>query len=179
MNITNGREFTFDTGASTYECTVTWKTKSPNPFDMSSATSVLWLKVFPEVSITKLSPATVKVRFGGDTWSFRSQFTECGIPGRYEDSDGHVLPSTASQEEKQSAGYVRLIKSINVEEDVPRELLKNVFGNTLYKGTMVKVTWAGPCKTEESVHALKILLEALPNVCIRAGILPSRMTAVI
>ena len=91
-------------------------------------------------------------------------------PGRYEDSDGQVLPSTASQEEKKSAEYVRLIKSINVEEDVPREFLKNVFGNTLYKGTMVKVTWTGPCKSEEPVHALKILLDALPNVCIRAGI---------
>jgi hypothetical protein len=65
MNITNGTEFTFDTGASTYECTVTWKTKSPNPFDMFSVPNVSWLKVLPEVSITKLSPATVKARFGG------------------------------------------------------------------------------------------------------------------
>jgi len=99
---------------------------------MFSVPSVSWLKVFPEVSITKLSPATAKVRFGGDTWSFRSQFTECGIPGRYEDSGGHVLPSTAGLEEKKSAEYVRLIKSINVEEDVPREFLKNIFGTTLY-----------------------------------------------
>ena len=65
MNITNGREFTFDTGASTYECTVTWKIKGPSPFDMFSVPSVSWLKVFPGVSITKLGPATVKVRLRG------------------------------------------------------------------------------------------------------------------
>ena len=59
--------------------------------------------------------------------------------------------------------------SINVEEDVPREFLI-FFGNTLYKGTMAKATWTGPCKSEEPVHALKILLDALPNVCIRAGV---------
>ena len=80
-----------------------------------------------------------------------------------------MIPSTESQEEGNSAEYVRLIKSINIEEHVPREFLKNVFGNTLYKGTMVKVTWTGPCKSEEPVHALKILLEGIPNVCKRAG----------
>jgi hypothetical protein len=81
-----------------------------------------------------------------------------------------VLPSTASQEEKKSAEYVRLIKSINVEEHVSRELLKNVFGNTLYNGTMVKATWTEPCKSEEPGHTLKILLEDIPNGCKRAGL---------
>jgi hypothetical protein len=71
--------------------------------DIFSVPSVSWLKVFPEVSITKQSPDTVKVRFRGDTWSFKSQFFECGIPGRYEDSDGKVVPSTASLDEKKSA----------------------------------------------------------------------------
>jgi hypothetical protein len=172
MNITNCTGVTLDMrdpNDRPYECTITWKTESPGPFDVFSVPSVSWLKVFPEVSITKLSAATVKVRFGGDTWSFRSQFTNLGIPGLYENSDGQVVPSTASQEEKRSAEYVRLIKSINVKERDPREFLKNVFGNSLFKGTMVKVTWTGACTSEEPVHALKTTLEGIPNVCLRAG----------
>ena len=41
MNITNGTEFIFATGASMYECTVRWKNKSPNPFVKFSVPSFL------------------------------------------------------------------------------------------------------------------------------------------
>ena len=168
MNITNGTGFTYHEGLSAYECKVIWTNESPSPFDVFSVPSSSWLKIFPEVTITKISAASVKVRFGGDTWSFRSKFTERGIPGRYEDSDGQMVPSTASPEEKKNADYVRLIKSINVDEHIPREFLKFFFGNTLYKGTMVKLTWTGACKSEEPMHALKIMLEGIPSVCLRA-----------
>ena len=137
--------------------------------DIFSVPSVSWLKVFPGVSITKQNPNTVRVRFGGDTWSFKSQFSECAIPGRYEDSDGKVVPSTASLDEKKSAEYARHIKSINVKGDVAGEFIRSLFLNTLYKGTMVKVTWTGPYKSEEPVHELKIKLEGLPNVRMRVG----------
>ena len=95
INITNGTGFTFNACTSAYKCKVTWKTESPNPFDVFSVPIVSRLKVFPELSITKLSAATVKVRFGDDTRS-------CGIPGRYEGSGGQLIPSTASHEKKQT-----------------------------------------------------------------------------
>jgi hypothetical protein len=134
-----------------------------------SVPSASWKKVFPSVSITKLSANTVKVRFEGDTWSFRSQFNQCGIHGRFENSDGQVVPSTATQEEKRNADYVRLIKSINVQGPNERGFLENIFGNIIYKTTMLRVTWNGTCAAEEPVHAFKTMLERLPNVCLRAG----------
>ena len=124
-------------------------------------------KVFPSISITKLSANTVKVRFEGDTWSFRPQFSLCGIHGRFENSDGQVVPSTATQEEKRNADYVRLIKSINVQGPKECGFLENLFGNIVYKTTMVRVTWIGTCAAEEPVHAFKTKLELLPNVCLR------------
>ena len=84
-----------------------------------------------------------------------------------EDSDDQMIHSTASPEEKKNADYVRFINSINVDEHIPREFLKNIFGSSLYKGTMVKLTWTGACKSEEPVHAFRIMLEEIPK-CVPA-----------
>ena len=139
--------------------------RSANPFDMFSVPSASWLKIYPAVSFEKLSSVTLKVRFEGDTWSFRSRFNAVGIPGRYEDSDGMVIPSTADDAEKKNASYVRIIKSINVEEPTSCAFLKKIFGDTVYKGTMVKVTWTGNCTEDEAVHGVMTTLKSIPNVC--------------
>jgi hypothetical protein len=167
IHITNATEFTFDTHDKVYECTVKWKNESPSPFDVFSVPSASWRKVFPSISITKLSAETVSIRFEGDTWSFKAQFNQCGIHGRFENSDGQVVPSTATQEEKRNVDYVRLIKSINVQGPKECGFLENLFGNIVYKTTMVRVTWIGTCAAEEPVHAFKTKLELLPNVCLR------------
>ena len=83
---------TFDTHDTVYECTVKWKNESPSPFGVFSVPSASWRKVFPSISITKLSAETVSIRFEGDTWSFKTQFSQCGIHGRFENSDGQVVP---------------------------------------------------------------------------------------
>ena len=83
-----------------------------------------------------LSAATVKMRFAGDTWSLRYQFIQCGIPRRYEDSKGQVIPSTTSQEKKKNNDYVRQITSINVSEDIPIKFL-----NFLSEPPSTKARW--------------------------------------
>ncbi len=62
----------------------------------------------------QLSTSTVKMRFEGDTDTFRAGFIRCSIPGRYEDKDGGMVDES-SAESRTGLVYVRII---NYPEDL-------------------------------------------------------------
>ena len=171
INITNATGFDFPDANVKYECEITW-TQAPadfkTPFDVFPLPSLARSGQFPLVNIQKLSTKTVKVRFEGNTFNFREGFTRCSIPGRYENKEGDAVPAPETAEEKKVATYIRIIKCIDVEVSAARDFLLGVFGDLVYKGTLVKVVWSGDCAEDEPVHAFQTALRAVPNVSLRA-----------
>ena len=75
------------------------------------------------MTIQSLSDEEVRVRFEGDTWSFKSNFASVNVPGRYETSDGAPLAKNASQLAKKKAFFVRIIKKWDVSDENKAEFL--------------------------------------------------------
>ena len=77
------------------------------------------------MTIRSLSDEEVCVRLEGDTWSFKSNFANVNVPGRYETSDGAPLPANTSQlEKKKNKGfYVRVIRKWDVSDEEKAKFL--------------------------------------------------------
>ena len=96
-----------------YECKVTTKVATGMvdvPFSPFAIPGPQWHKNHASMEIKVLSKDEVRVRFEGDTWSFRSNFSALNVPGRYETPSGEALPDGISLQEKKKACYVRIIK---------------------------------------------------------------------
>ena len=116
------------------------------------------------MTIRSLSDEEVCVRFEGDTWSFKSNFANVNVPGRYEMSDGTPLAENASQLEKKKAFFVRIIKKWDVSDEDKAEFLVDMLKETIYENTLVVVTWIGDIKESTPVAELKKNVNELENV---------------
>ena len=95
-----------------YDCKVTTEVAIGMvdvPFSAFAIPGPQWHKKHASVEIKVLNKDEVRVRFEGDTWSFRSNFNALNVPGRYEDPSGQALPDDISVQEKKRACYVRII----------------------------------------------------------------------
>ena len=113
MRIQTGQGVTLTEGCE-YECAVTVNEAGGNkvdvPFSPLAIPGPAWSKRHASVSIKAFSDDEVHVRFEGDTMSFRANFSELNVPGRYENASGEALPEEISLQEKKKAFYVRIIK---------------------------------------------------------------------
>ena len=116
------------------------------------------------MTIQSLSKDEVRVRFEGDTWSFKSNFTKLGVPGRYETSDGVRLSDDPSLLEKKRAFFVRIIKKWDVSNEDKAEFLVDMLRETIYENTLVAVKWIGDIKESTPVAELKKNVNELENV---------------
>jgi hypothetical protein len=166
VRVTNGTGVQVNV-QSKYECAVQWSAEDVAIHAPSGPFSIpgpAWSKFHAEVNINVQTNKTVRVRFHGDTYMFRSNFNDLGIPGRYEDLEGNVLCDTATDKEKREGLYVRVIKSWDVSMDDHKNHLLRMFQDSLYEHTLVQVTWAGVVEEATPVATLKKELEALKNV---------------
>jgi hypothetical protein len=132
IEVTNATGIPLETDKRQYECKVTWRVVKPalSPFNPFTIPGPSWLKLHATATIELLEGENVTVRFEGDTLTYKSNFSELKVPGRYEDTTGSAIADDASDDDKKKALYVRIIKSIDMgqraETEVPREYVQGI-----------------------------------------------------
>ena len=157
MTIAKGPGITLSEGYQ-YACSVTVQDVLGTVVTLFSPLAIpgpAWSKRHASVTIESLNAKEVRVRFEGDTWSFKSNFANVNVPGRYEMSDGTPLAENASQLEKKKAFFVRIIKRWDVSVDKQADFLVDMLLETIYENTLVVVKWTGDIKAATPVADLK------------------------
>ena len=150
-----------------YECSINVSnhaTRVDIPFTPLAIPGHSWKKLHAEVAFEVLSDHELKVRFQGDTYSFRENFSALNVPARYERPNGEPLPEDAPSEEKKQCTYVRIIKSIDVKEPSKMSFLLRAIQTLVYENTIVAVLWKGPLEGECPVANFQKELLKLSNV---------------
>ena len=109
IEVTNATNFKFDKSSKKYECVVAWKDVpdvSQLPFHVMSIPSPAWSRLYPHIKMEPVDATHLNVRCEGDTFSFKSQFNDFNVFGRYEAMDGTPLSEEASNLDKRQGQYV-------------------------------------------------------------------------
>jgi hypothetical protein len=149
-----------------YETTVTVEQTQGDlsiPCQIFTVPGPSWTKLHPHVLFEKIDEKNMKIRFEGETWTFKGPFHTHKIPGRYEKKDGTLLPEDASDTEKRSATYVRIIKKIDVAQIAQKNFVLQAVNTTVYNGTCFMMTWVGAYASGEAVRDFKDEIHKLPN----------------
>ena len=134
------------------------------PFSPFAIPGPAWSKQHAEMTFEVLNQNELRIRFQGDTYSFRNNFSSLGVPGRYEKQNGEPLPDDAKHEEKKQGSFVRLIKKWDVRDKVKSKYLLEMIEDTVYENTMVAVFWKGCDEEKNPVTDFKEELLKLGNV---------------
>ena len=81
----------------------------------------------------------LRIRFQGDTYSFRNNFVSLGVYGRFETQNGEPLPEDAPHDEKKRGMFVRIIKRIDVSQEEKANFLLQMIADTVYENTIVSL----------------------------------------
>ena len=135
LEVNNATGMVFDVEGKEYDCAVTWQVAEAKvQLGIFKVPSPVWTLLYPVIEIQKLDSSEAKVRFEGDTLTFKGRFSDHGVPGRHEDASGNALPADATDEAKRAATYVRIIKAINVSENRKREFMVDLLKTSVYRG---------------------------------------------
>ena len=134
------------------------------PFSPLTIPGPAWSKRHAFVSIHVLSEHEVQVRFEGDTYSFRSNFSALGVPGRFETPSGEPLPDDISLQEKKKAFFVRIIKKWDVDDAEKSAFLLDMIHEKIYENTVVVTQWFGDIEEATAVALFKDNVNKLENV---------------
>ena len=166
IEVTNATGIPLETDERQYECKATWRVvnAAASPCNLSTIPGPSWLKLHAAATIELLEGENVQVRFEGDTLTYKSNFSELKVPGRYEDTTGSALSDDASDDDKKKALYVRIIKSFDMGNAPKQKYLVNMFKDSVYEGTRMSIAFRGACKPGSAIATFKEELKKLANV---------------
>ena len=166
VHISNGTGVKFSSEEE-YECKIVIEEVEKKvivPFGPLAIPGHAWSKLHAEIRFEVLNKTELRIRFQGDTYSFRNNFVSLGVYGRFETQNGEPLPEDAPHDEKKRGMFVRIIKRIDVSQEEKANFLLQMIADTVYENTIVAVHWKGNDQEGNKVSEFKMELKKLGNV---------------